>query len=103
LFEKANINFEQCGFDVLLAFNTPCHRPNNSRDFAIELKPSMGDDYPAVMRQIKKAADRFGSVRKVCVIGKYVGVGATYQQVKEMFKISDIELITVSEIDGVTE
>jgi len=64
----------------------------------IELKPTLGDDYPAVIRQIK-ASKFFGGGIPVLVIGSYNGIGATLDQVSRMFEASGIRFLMVSEID----
>lgn len=50
----------------------------------IEIKPSMGDDYPAVLRQMK------ASRCNVLYLGSYNGSGATLDQVKKLFQMSGI-------------
>ena len=65
----------------------------------IELKPTLGDDYPAVIRQIK-ASKFFGGGIPVLVIGTYTGVGATLDQVRRMFEASGIRVLMVSEIEA---
>jgi hypothetical protein len=67
----------------------------------IELKPTLGDDYPAVIRQIK-ASKFFGGGIPVVVIGSYNGIGATLDQVSRMFEASGIRFLTVSEIEKMT-
>ena len=69
----------------------------HARPIIFELKPAMGDDYPAVLRQI--TAVRY-SGRKVVLIGTYAGTGATFEQVRAMFSASGVTLVTVAEIDG---
>jgi hypothetical protein len=64
----------------------------------VELKPTLGDDYPAVIRQIK-ASKFFGGGIPVLVIGSYNGIGATLDQVSRMFEASGIRFLMVSEID----
>jgi hypothetical protein len=65
----------------------------------IEIKPTMGDDYPAVLRQIK--ASRFWrNGISALVIGTYTGVGATLDQVRRMFEASGIRVLMVSEIEA---
>ena len=57
----------------------------------IELKPSIGDDYPSVLRQC------IASNCNVVVVGRYTGAGAPFDSVVEIFKRSGIRMIT--EID----
>ncbi|MCF7994765.1 MAG: hypothetical protein K9L88_07985 [Chromatiaceae bacterium] len=90
--DNKSVTFEQCGADVVLAEQFA------SFVLGVEIKPSMGDDYPSVMRQIL-AMDRRVS-RRFLVLGEYNGIGATIEQVRGMFKASRITLVTVSEIES---
>lgn len=83
--------FEVKGWDVVMM-----RIPGYVEHF-VELKPSMGDDYPAVLRQIK-ARKEFGSVI-VLMVRTYAGAGATLAQVKEIFKNSGIKVVLRSEIE----
>jgi hypothetical protein len=58
----------------------------------IECKPTLGDDYPAVLRQMRAAEC------DTLVIGSYTGVGATFEQVQQIF--GDIKVLTVAEIEA---
>jgi hypothetical protein len=53
----------------------------------IEIKPSMGDDYPSVLRQMK------ASGCDVLYLGHYAGSGATLAQVRRIFEASDIRIL----------
>jgi len=53
----------------------------------IEIKPSMGDDYPSVLRQMK------ASGCNVLYLGHYAGSGATLLQVRKMFAASGIRIL----------
>jgi len=59
-------------------------------ELRIEIKPAMGDDYPAVLRQMK------ASYCNVLYLVSYTGSGATLDQVKRMFKAAGIRVITHS-------
>lgn len=70
-----------------------------------EMKPSMGDDYPAVIRQINSNAARAKANqynhRTVLIVGQYTGKGATYEQMVSFFSIAGIEVVKESDIDSV--
>jgi hypothetical protein len=56
----------------------------------IELKPQMGDDFPSVLRQMKRnGADTL-------VIGEFNSVGCTLEQVRAIF--GDKRIVTLQEI-----
>jgi uncharacterized protein (DUF3820 family) len=62
----------------------------------IELKPMVGDDYPAVLRQMRDQKvrchnmGRRSAYRGVCFVGKYTGAGATRDQFVQTFKSAGI-------------
>jgi hypothetical protein len=57
----------------------------------IECKPILGDDYPAVLRQMR------ASNCDTLVVGAYTGVGATLEQARCVF--GDIKVLTVDDIE----
>jgi hypothetical protein len=57
---------------------------------SIEVKPSLGDDFPAVLRAMKRW-DTTG--RRVLVVGQYAGRGATRDQVAAMFGADRIAVV----------
>lgn len=73
---------------------------------AIEIKPCLGDDYPAVIRQInalhkahkEKYSNALDGYRWVLCIEKYTGTGAKFDQVKQMMLMSGINVLLLSEI-----
>jgi hypothetical protein len=65
----------------------------NFPSLAIELKPTMGDDYPSVMRQMARLRS------KVLVLGTYTGRGASEPQMRAMFKANGITVIFLQEIE----
>lgn len=82
------VDFEILGWDVLVQVKSP----NNTANIYIELKPSLGDDYPVVLRQMKMNArsvkinnrDSFG----LLVIGKFCATGASLDQVIAIFDMA---------------
>lgn len=63
--------------------------------FAIEIKPSVGDDYPAVLRQMLR------SECKCLLVRTYTGIGATETQFREFFKSQGITVVFEHEVDAV--
>lgn len=85
--------FEQNGIDVVFGYDHHTFEPEyRTYTVFVELKPTLGDDYPAVLRQVANNEANF------IIIENYNGVGATYNQVKEIFKRSGKYLIKLSEI-----
>lgn len=66
----------------------------------VEVKPSIGDDYPAILRQVKDQARRAQGMKgkNVVVYESYSGIGATENQVRQMFNESDISIVKFNEI-----
>lgn len=131
-FEVSNINFEQNAFDVVIEYkfykidgfnpyNTYFYNDNICKEFLyryeilnhtkniyVEIKPCLGDDFPAVLRQIKANSEiNIGRGRKaplygekVLIIDEFAAKGATFEQVKKVFKLSDIKLLKFSDVQG---
>ena len=63
--------------------------------FCIELKPQMGDDFPAVLRQMKRnGAD-------ILVIGSFEATTCNLEQVRKMF--GEKKIITLQEIESIRQ
>lgn len=83
-------SFEEKGVDVVLTWGFSEYLPNS---FKIEIKPSLGDDYPSVMRQMK----RLGAW--VLVVDHYTGRGAAEPQLREALEVSGLHVIFLQEIE----
>src|SRR6516164_9112004 len=93
---RSSCQFEVRGVDVLfgieaLDLNKNIHsrslfwRPEYlERGLPVELKPTVGDDYPAVLRQMKLSGS------KVLFVGEYTGKGATEEQFVKTFATASI-------------
>jgi hypothetical protein len=64
-----------------------------AHDLGVEIKPSMGDDYPTVMRQMQ----RLGCCH--LLLGAYTGRGVSEPQMRAMFKASGITVVFLQEIE----
>lgn len=90
------VGFEKAGADVLIA--------TYGYAVCVEIKPTVGDDYPAILRQIKRlgrtAKYDYGEDTRfnVLLVGSYTGVGATKEQFVQIFKLSDITVIFADEL-----
>lgn len=97
----AEFDFEHKGADVVFCVTfdeVGCDEDDDHRYrdvfFSVECKPSLGDDYPAVLRQMK--ADE----TKILLIGDggYTGIGATLAQVRSIFATASIRIVLLSEV-----
>jgi hypothetical protein len=116
--------FEEHGVDVILQFSAKsAHHdiePNNpvdlglqwykydanhfggwshlscqlGRELRIELKPVIGDDYPAVLRQMKANGSR------VLFVGAYTGQGATEEQFVKTMATAGIRVVFARDVEG---
>lgn len=66
---------------------------NYYKELSVQLKPSLGDDYPAVIRAMRTAKCN------CLVYGSYCGVGATIEQVRTMF--SDVWIGSLAEVEAI--
>ena len=69
------------------------------RQIAVELKPSIGDDYPVILRKMKAA--KFQPFYKCLVYDKFSASGATLDELKKNFNNEDILVFSMSEIEEV--
>jgi hypothetical protein len=115
---NARVLFEQRGVDVLLMLRFTAPAPYDSAtehwrfflpeldvtdrhylrvlqgcDWKIEIKPSLGDDFPTVMRQMERLR------ACVLVIDRFAAV-VPLETVRAMFKANGRKLITVREIEA---
>ena len=92
----ASAKFEVSGFDAVIRTNI--NGPGWT-SVAVEIKPQLGDDYPAVIRQIT-AARRMRDLATyyVLLIESYHGVGASLDAVREICKRSGIALVLLGEL-----
>lgn len=60
--------------------------------FRVEVKPLVGDDYPAILRSMKAVKGSH------LLVGEYAGAGATWEQVVEVFGMSNIVATTVETV-----
>lgn len=96
--------FEFEGVDVLLVARAPEdeHGYCRSQGMAIEIKPSIGDDYPAVLRQMRghRANNRLGYYleNQVLLVGEFNARGATIQQFIKTFEVSGIRVVFLDDV-----
>lgn len=86
------VSFEQDGIDVIVQWNFTGDRRYFDETLKIEIKPSLGDDYPSVMRQMSRLGAR------VLVIDQYASSNLTLSTVREMFKANGQILLTIQDI-----
>jgi hypothetical protein len=77
----------------------------------VEIKPCLGDDFPAVLRQIKAQQEKLFTLSRLyrapvsppylwtLLVGEYAGSGAGLSQVREMFAADDIYVVLASSVE----
>lgn len=97
-------DFEVGGWDVYIralagAAALPLgHGLCDEKSVYVEIKPSLGDDYPAVLRQMK--ANRGSGDCRVLAFDQFAAVGATLAQVKAIFAASGITVLSFEDISA---
>lgn len=80
-----------------------------SHDIGIELKPTIGDDYPAVIRQVQSMQRRiagltYGNRAKAAVVFReFNAEGVTLDEARQMFGHSNIALIALADIQALAK
>jgi len=69
----------------------------------LELKPSMGDDFPGILRSIKRlktGAYSGARLKCVCIYNAYTGTGASIHDVQRMFASSSVLLASLDDLQS---
>jgi uncharacterized protein (DUF3820 family) len=94
---RTEARFEQRGLDIELFWGFDAisiDKYSTTSRLAIELKPSLGDDYPSVMRQMGRLAAGH------LLVEQYTGAGVPLDQVRAMFAANRISLTLAREVDA---
>ncbi len=91
---STTVAFEQRGIDVVIDWGIRSASWASNPSCRIELKPSVGDDYPSVMRQMARLGA--GSL----LVEHYTGAGVPLEQVRAMFEANGMRLLLSREIDA---
>lgn len=101
-FSLDEIQFEHRGWDVFIEYRYSKETGGELDMFGsvcFEIKPCMGDDFPAVLRQMKTNRNRQWATFAVCIIEDFTACGATFEQVNQMFRLSKFSLMRFSEFE----
>lgn len=93
--------FEVEGWDVWGEIR--CKVTNSRKGFLMEIKPSVGDDFPSILRQMKNNKNRFHAARERGAYGQtdffvlytkqITALGATREQITKIFKAEGFGVI----------
>jgi hypothetical protein len=106
-FFRVQREFEQDGWDVIIKTDDGFCRSEcaiwkdcsiKTKQLAIEIKPSLGDDFPDILRQIKSA--RTHPDHQCLVYENFNTESVTIDEVKKMFLSSGILIFSVAEIEN---
>lgn len=99
-FTEINIEgvaFEYHGIDILLTFTAKHTKTGDKlhrRYYGIEIKPTVSDDYPATLRQIRGYMRTVpGMIHYILYAGEYTGIGATKEQLCKIFEKDGIPIL----------
>jgi hypothetical protein len=95
--DECQAEFEKKGVDVYLTLalgvdQSPDWSPVDVLTYAIEIKPSLSDDYPAVLRQMRANKCSF------LLLDSYVGVGVNTEQMVNIFRASGIHVLFLKNV-----
>lgn len=62
--------------------------------FRVEVKPIVGDDYPAILRAMKTVKTR------QLLVGEYAGAGATWDELVKVFELSGITAVLLDDVEN---
>lgn len=65
-----------------------------SLQFRVEVKPIVGDDYPAILRAMKAVRAR------QLLVGEYTGTGATWNELVRVFELSGITAVLLDDVEN---
>jgi hypothetical protein len=85
---NVDVRFEDRGVDVRLNWR------GSSAGCSVEIKPSMGDDFPSVMRQMQRS----GSSTLLC--REYSGRAVSEPQLREMFRANHMLVLFERDVDA---
>lgn len=91
--------FEQSGIDAVLkikVLNRSDLRDFYHLEFGIEIKPTISDDFPSVLRQIKRHDPALKGF--ALYVGTYTGVGATEDQFRQFFESQGVRVVFQREL-----
>ena len=69
-------------------------------DIVIELKPTLGDDYPAVLRKMKTRRASRRADKVVLLVDQFTSSVTSLADLKEIFNQSAIQVVTLAELGG---
>jgi uncharacterized protein (DUF3820 family) len=105
IFEQSSlyaVEFEVHGWDVVIDAEFWCYgsnkRSTNSIDWRFslycELKPTMGEDFPAALRQVKTRRNR-----PCCVlVDEFLAKSVSFDDARRIFELSQVHLIRTSDV-----
>lgn len=94
----SGIAFEHKGFDVSMHVMRRGEDCDWSESLLVECKPVLSDDYPAVLRQIKRT-ERNNHTRIALVVGSYAGA-VPWSSVCSIFALDRISVVLTGDIQN---
>jgi hypothetical protein len=110
--DASGLTFESYGFDVCLGETSARYLvglPDYVPAVYVECKPTVGDDYPAILRQIKAAGPRYTcdgyhtkklleGIIRVLFLEEYLGNGVSIDDFAAFFENEGIAVVFLDEV-----
>lgn len=93
----SKVAFEMRGIDVLLTWGFGEMRQSYygaQGNIPVEIKPSLGEDYPTVMRQMARLGASY------LLLDTYTGRALSLDTVRDMFKANDLTIVLLPEVEA---
>jgi hypothetical protein len=95
-------NFEVGGWDVSFGAEAVDQSSESWEEVAVlvEIKPTLGDDYPACLRQMKANRREYWNRSCCLVFDQFAANGASLEQVREIFCASGFGMVSLADIEA---
>jgi hypothetical protein len=106
VFNWHDVEFEVLGWDVRISLQYRDQRKTRVGPvFWIECKPTVGDDFPSILRQIKKQASALGKIDKdhhefVLLVESFAASNVQNEEIERMFLSSDVKIVRLQDLLG---
>ena len=97
-----SMDFEYKGWTVCIRLHRGGRYAYGSVEALIKIRPSLGDDFPTILRQMKAGREDHVD-HHILLVEQYAGSGGTLDQVRKVFRNEGFLIVTVGEIEDCIE
>ena len=96
-----SVGFEHKGWTAQISLHRGHSYRLGSADALIKVRPSLGDDFPTILRQMKAGwrDDECNADHAILLIEQYAGSGGSLDQVRKVFHNEGFLVVTVAEVE----